>query len=145
VHEPTPQTSPAPVALDDDALLAAFAALRLPAADFHQREHIRLAFTLLRRHDGDLATSAAVFRALLQRFAAAIGVASLYHETITWAYLAIIAERMHGRGYATSAELLADHPDLLDHRTGALARCYDVAAITQSPVARAVFVLPVRR
>jgi hypothetical protein len=60
------------------------------------------------------------------------------------AYLAIVAERMHGGTYPDAAAFLAAHPDLLDHRSGALAGYYDVAAITASPLARAVFVLPKR-
>jgi hypothetical protein len=43
-----------------------------------------------------------------------------------------------------SRGFLARHPELLDHRAGALARHYDVAAITGSPLARRVFVLPER-
>lgn len=130
--------------MDDNELLEAFTNLTLPPADYHHREHVRVAFTLLRR-EGDFAAAAVTFRSLLQRFAAAAGVKGKYHETLTWAYLALIAERMHGHEYRTSAELLADHPDLLDHKGGAIARYYDVAAITQSPLARSVFVLPERR
>src|SRR5882672_1073814 len=113
--------------LDDASLLEAFTNLSLPPADYHHREHVRVAFVLLRR-EGDLAAAAATFRILLQRFAAAAGAKGKYHETLTWAYLALIAERMHGRDYRTSAELLGDHPDLLDHKSGAIARYYDVAA-----------------
>jgi hypothetical protein len=130
--------------LDDAALLAAFEALAIRAEDFRHREHVRLAFAVLVRSP-DLAVAAQRFRGLLQRFAAAIGAPAKYHETLTWAYLAVIAERMHGQAYASSSELIASQPDLLDHRGGAIARHYDVAAITASPLARAVFVLPTRR
>lgn len=129
--------------LDDAALLARVAAVALAPADFRHVEHVRLAFAVLVR-EPDLAAAAATFRTLLRRLADAFGAAAKYHETLTWAYLALIAERMHGRGYASSRELLADHPDLLDHRGGALAQVYDVEAITRSPLAREVFVLPRR-
>jgi hypothetical protein len=129
--------------LDDAALLSAFAALDVRPADFRHCEHVRLAFALLAR-EGDLAAAALAFRALLRRFAEAVGAASKYHETITWAYLAIIAERMRGRAYGSSLELLAEHPDLLDHRNGALARHYDVTELLASAEARAAFVLPRR-
>jgi hypothetical protein len=122
----------------DDELLAAFEAGTL--AGFCHRDHVRVGFALLVR-TGDLAAAALEFRAGLRRLA---GDSGKYHETITWAYLALIAERMHGRRYASSTELLAEHPDLLDHRGGALANSYDVAALTASPLARAVFVLPTR-
>jgi hypothetical protein len=49
-----------------------------------------------------------------------------------------------GAPIATSHTLIARHPDLIDHRGGALSRHYDVGAITASPLARTVFVLPER-
>ncbi len=129
--------------LDDAALVAAFDALAIRPEDFHHREHVRLAFALLVR-EGDLAAAAGAFRRMLKRFADAIGAHGKFHETITWAYLAIIAERMQQRAYTTSRELLDGNPDLLDHRGGALARHYDVGELLASPVARAAFVLPRR-
>jgi hypothetical protein len=48
------------------------------------------------------------------------------------------------RQSVSSSELLARFPDLADHKTGALARYYDVRALVGSPIARAVFVLPER-
>ena len=129
--------------LGDAALLETFEALAIAPADFGHREHLRLGFAVLAR-ERDLAAAAIAFRRMLRRFADAHGVSGKYHETITWAYLALIAERMHGQAYASSHELLAANPDLLDHRGGALARLYDVDAITASPLARAVFVLPRR-
>jgi hypothetical protein len=132
------------IALASDAeLLRRFEALELRQDEFGHREHLRLAFATLAASP-DLAVAATRLRVALRRFAAAHGAAGKYHETITWAYLAMVAERMYGRDYASADALLADHSDLLDHRSGALARCYDVAAVTASPVARAVFVLPRR-
>lgn len=130
--------------LDDAALITAFSALAIESADFRHREHVRLGFAILVR-ERDLAAAVIAFRTCLQRFAATIGAAAKYHETLTWAYLIVIAERMHGHGYASSREFLAAHPDLLDHRAGAIAKYYDVAQITASPIARAIFVLPERR
>lgn len=127
--------------LEDAALAAAFDALAIRPPDFRHREHVRLAFALLTR-EGDLASAAVAYRAGLRRFAAAAGAAGKYHETITWAYLAIIAERMQERAFGSSHELLAEHPDLLDHQRGALARHYDVAELIASPRARGTFVLP---
>lgn len=122
--------------MDDDALLAAFESHTL--ATFGHREHVRVGFALLVR-ERDLAAAALAMRNVLR----AMGGAK-YHETITWAYLAIIAERMQQHAYGDSLELLAANPDLLDHRAGALARHYDVAALTADPLARAAFVLPRR-
>lgn len=127
--------------MNDDTLLAAFEALELAPGELRHREHVRLGFILLAR-ERDLAAAALRFRAALRRFTAHAGAADKYHETITWAYLAIIAERMAVRSFASSEELLAAHPDLLDHRGGALAAHYDIAALLASPLARTSFVLP---
>jgi len=125
----------------DGELIARFEALALTPAELTHREHVRLAFTVLAQ-ERELAPAATRFRTMLRRFTDAHGAGAKYHETITWAYLAIVSERMYGRAYASSQEMLAEHADLLDHKRGALARHYDVAEITASPVARALFVLP---
>jgi hypothetical protein len=126
--------------LEDDALLEAFETLAIPPAALRHREHVRVAFAMF-RIEGDFGEGAVRFRRALRRFATAAGATAKYHETLTWAFLALIHERMYADPCATSQELLARHPDLLD---GALARCYDLAEITASPLARAVFVLPTR-
>lgn len=142
--------------LDDRALVAAFEALAIAPAGFRHREHVRLAYAMLA--GADFGEAAVRYRRALQRFARAAGAAARYHETLTWAYLAIVHRRMHEAlpdrdgsplrgdppGGAGSLAFLARHPDLLDHLGGALARHYDVAAITACPVARRVLVLPGR-
>ena len=129
--------------LDDAELVARFEALAIAPADFGHREHVRIASAMLR--GGDFGDAAVRFRRALRRFAEAAGARDRFHETLTWAYLAVIARRMADDPAATTSHaLVARHPDLLDHRGGAVARHYDVAAITASPVARAVFVLPER-
>jgi hypothetical protein len=128
--------------LGDGELVARFEARSLAPADYHHREHLRIAFVMLR--GADLGDAAVRFRRAMQGYAAAIGAAAKYHETLTWAYLVLVHQRMQEAAYAGSLEFLAHHPDLLDHRTGALARHYDVPAITASPLARRVFVLPER-
>jgi hypothetical protein len=129
--------------LDDGELVARFEALAIAPAEFGHREHVRLAYAMLR--DGDFGDAAVRFRRALRRFAGAAGAPDKFHETLTWAYLAIIARRMlEGPAAATSHAFVARHPDLVDHRGGAVARHYDIAAITASPLARAVFVLPER-
>src|SRR5437763_16728622 len=124
--------------LDDATLVARFEAKAIAPAEFRHREHVRLAFAMLA--GADFGEAAVRYRRALRAFADAIGASGKYHETLTWAWLALVRERMAAATYATSAELLAAHPDLLDSR--ALAGRYDVPAIVASPLARAVFVLP---
>ena len=129
--------------LDDAALVARFEALAIAPRDLRHREHVRLAFAMLAGRE--LAEGALRFTRALRRFVAAAGAGAKYHETLTWAYLGLVGERAAAAPcapYASSLELVERNPDLLDHRGGALARCYDVDAITACPIARRVFVLP---
>jgi len=126
--------------LGDAELVERFEALQIAPRDFRHREHVRLAFAMLAGRD--LAEAGPRFKRALVGFARAIGAAAKYHETLTWAYLGLVQERAAAAPYASSLEFVAQHPDLLDHRGGALARYYDVDAITACPIARRVFVLP---
>ena len=127
--------------LDDEDLLEGLESARLPAGAFGHAEHVRAAFLYLTRHP-DFGEAAVRFRSALRRFAAANGVPERYHETVTWAYLALINERAHGSAFASSADFLHGHPELLDGKAGVFARYYDLGAITRSARAREVFLLP---
>jgi hypothetical protein len=72
-----------PQALEDDAFLAAFESATLPESCFHHKDHVRAAFLLLR--EVSPAQALVRFTEALKRFAASLGKARLYHETITWA------------------------------------------------------------
>src|SRR5437764_13542436 len=81
------------------------------------------------------------FSAALRRFAIHHGKATLYHETITWAFVALIHERMQRRpdldwdGFCRqNPELLTWHPSILD-------RYYRPETLA-SDLARRVFVFP---
>jgi len=143
--------------LSDPDLVARFEALQLAPADFGHREHVRLAYAML-ADLGDFGEAAVRYRRALRAFAAHVGAAGKYHETLTWAYLALVHERMFqlyrerdidaghrdARCSLTSLDLICRFPDLIDHRAGVLARYYDVREVIASPIARAVFVLPER-
>src|SRR5467141_3825355 len=127
--------------LDDEDLLDGLESARLRAGDFGHREHVRAAFLYLRRHP-DFGEAAVRFRTALRRFAAAHGVPDRYHETVTWAYLALINERAQGSSFASSADFLLRHPGLLDAKRGIFSRYYDPGALARSPKARQVLLLP---
>jgi hypothetical protein len=128
--------------LDDAALLRAFEAGTLPPSTFHHREHVRVAWLYLKREPP--LTALARFAEGLQRFAAAQGHAGLYHETVTWAYLLLIRERMERDGTAaTSEEFAGRNPDLLSWKPSILDRYYRAETLG-SELARRVFVMPDR-
>ena len=72
-------------ALDDETLLAGFEACDLGEHPFGHREHIRVAWLMLRREP--LLPAMRGFVDAIRRFAASQGVPEMYHETITIAFL----------------------------------------------------------
>jgi len=128
--------------VNDRDFVAAMEACSIAGSDFRHADHIRLAWLYLR----DLAfTDAAVrFTTTLRKFAAANGVPEKYHETITWAYLVLINERMRRDEPPASWEAFrASNPDLFEWKPSILQRYYTPATLG-SEAARRVFVLPDR-
>ena len=100
--------------IDDALLVSRFEALAVDPRQFRHREHLRLAFAMLAT--ADFGSASVRYRRALRRFADAAGAAGKYQETLTRAWLALVAERMATTPYASSFDLLAAHPDLLDTR-----------------------------
>ena len=128
--------------MDDHAFVEAFESCTLRPDLFHHRDHVRLAWIYLRRLP--VLEALARFSGGLRRYAAAIGKADLYHQTITWAFLLLIQERM-ARAEATSFQAFADgNPDLLEWSPSVLSAYYHEETLS-SPLARRTFLLPDRR
>ena len=129
------------VTITDDALVEGFLDASLPSAAFHHEQHVRCAWLFVRRYGMPAALDA--FPAALRRFADAKGATTLYHETITWAFLLIIHERQE-RGLASDWDTFAAaNPDLLSWKPSVLDRLYTRDTLA-SDLARRTFVLPDR-
>jgi hypothetical protein len=120
--------------------LADFLADRVDPARFHHADHVRVAFELLSRHP--FLEAAPVFARRLQGIAARAGHPEAYHETITVAFLALIAERRARHGDADFDRFAAANRDLFDKTI--LSNWYRGDELA-SPLARKTFVLPGRR
>jgi hypothetical protein len=124
----------------DRELIDSFEAATLDPAAFHHADHVRLAWLHLRRYPPPVALER--FTSGLRRLAAAAGKADRYHETVTWAYLLLINERMERCGRDLSwAEFSRLNPELLTWRPSIL-EAYYPAEVLASDLARRVFVLP---
>jgi hypothetical protein len=123
--------------------ITAFESGTLDPAQFDHRLHLSLAWRYLQR-DG-FPAGALHFRRHLQAYVAKVGAEGKYHETITWAYLVLLNEERILRSPPDESfdTMIQRRPDLLDHRNGAIARCYSKSQL-DSPDARRVFVLPVQ-
>lgn len=107
---------------------------------FHHCEHVRTAFLYLTKYP--VLEALHVFSETLRRFAEARGKPQLYHETITWAYVFLIQERMaSARKKQSWDEFASCNSDLLVWKNGILTRYYRAETLA-SDLARAVFVLP---
>lgn len=128
--------------MTDADFLAAFEAGSLEPASFHHRDHVRAAWLCLR--GADAPNGLVRFACGLRRFAAAAGKPDLYHETVIWALVLLIRERM-ARGPAAESfeDFAARNPDLLRWKHSVLQRYYHEETLA-SDLARAVFLLPDR-
>lgn len=117
--------------------LAAFLRGEVDNANFHHADHVRMAYEILKRHDFPEALLA--YSSALKAIVARAGVPGVYHETITVAFLSLVAERSAGSDHADFEAFAASNPDLM--RKSALERWYGAERLG-SDVARRTFVLP---
>lgn len=118
-----------------DALLTG----TLSARDFRHHDLIGVAFEAFCEDEFFRAATqvAGGVRALAMR----AGRPSLFHATITWAMLSLVAERMQAASYRGPEDFIARNPDLADRSV--LSRWYSDARL-KSPVARSVALMPDR-
>jgi hypothetical protein len=120
-------------------LLKGFVDTTLPAEQFHHRQHVEVAWTFVRDYGMPMALSE--FSAAIKRFADANGATGLYHETITWAFLLLIADRQARQGHDTWERFAAANPDLLTWTPSILSRYYSKELLA-SDLARRAFLMP---
>jgi hypothetical protein len=138
ITEPT-MTEPT---MTEQALIAQFESGSVSPDTFHHADHVRLAFAYLRQYP--VLEALEKFPAALQKFARAHGKPNLYHQTITWAYLFLIHERLARAVRAqTWVEFAEANPDLLTWKNGILKKYYAEETL-QSALARRVFIFPDR-
>jgi hypothetical protein len=124
----------------EDQFLRQFEDGSLPLERFRHGAHIQIAFLYLCRHP--VLDVLARFPQALKRYAATHGQTSLYHETITWAYILLIHERMKRAGHAQGwAEFASANPDLLTWTHSILKQYYRDETLS-SDLARKIFLLP---
>ncbi|HEY8949163.1 MAG TPA: hypothetical protein VIM56_09800 [Rhizomicrobium sp.] len=120
-----------------EPFLRAFLDGDVDAAKFRHADHVRAGFEVLRHHE--FPDAAAAFARALKQIAAHIGAPGKYHETITLAFLSLIAERQALGTHPDFESFAAANPDLME--TSILKRWYTPKRLT-SDIARRTFVLP---
>jgi hypothetical protein len=124
--------------MDDRAFIAALESCTLSSEAFDHRAHVRLAWLYLSAEP--LLEALSRFVSSLKRYAGNLGASGKYHETITYAFIFLIHERMTERPAATFDEFAAANPDLF----GPILQKYYEPETLASPLARTIFVLPTK-
>lgn len=127
-------------AAEPQVTLEAFEAGTLDADTFDHESHVYVGWLYLERFA--LLESIRRYSAALRRLTARLGVPDKYHETITWFYLVLIAERRETtRGHGWFA-FRSENDDLF-HAARILGRYYSKDRLAGKR-ARQAFVLPDR-
>ena len=124
----------------DDILITQFEDCSLPLESFHHSVHVQLAFLYLRRLS--VLKVLARFPAALTKYADTHGKTGLYHETITWAYVLLINERMRRVSRDVSwVEFQSQNPDLLTWKNSVLKKYYRAETLS-CELAKRTFLFP---
>lgn len=127
--------------MNDDELITAFEGCAIRPDDWHHREHVRVAWVFLCRHSFDEAVERV--RSGIQRLNAANQVpeslTSGYHETLTVAFMHVIASTIRHCGAEIDSRTFVDkHP----HLQRSVLRLYYTRERMLTPQAKQSFVTP---
>lgn len=126
--------------MTDDEWIEHFESCTLPNDSFHHADHVKMAFLYLQRYPPLEALGR--FSSTLARFATASGKPNLYNETITWAFLLLIRERLARANYTqTWVQFAANNKDLLRWDDNILKKYYHPETLT-SALAKSTFIFP---
>jgi hypothetical protein len=99
--------------MSDDEFVAAFLSGAVPTAAFHHRDHLRLAWCLVRR--SGVAAATETITAAIRRFATHHGHPEKYHETLTRFWVRIVDHAIAAQPEIVEFDaFLAAFPPLLD-------------------------------
>lgn len=118
-------------ALNDQAFIEQFEALRLSATEFSHLGHLRIAWLYLRQYPQALAIEKTCSG--IKTYAESLGAKDKFHLTITDALVRIMAIRMKeqaGEGWQAFAD---ENPDLMSDALAVLAQYYSQAQLWSEP------------
>ncbi len=119
--------------------IEAFEGLQVDPAHFDHKAHVYVAWSYLQ--DYDLLSSIQRYRSTLKRLTEKLGVPAKYHETITWFFMVIVAERIDRDPPGDWVAFVRRNPDLFTRAPGILGKFYSSDRL-DSATARRQFLLP---
>ena len=120
-------------------LFEKFVDTTLPADRFHHHQHVQVAWLFVQKYG--MPQAIGEFTAAIKRFADAKGATGLYHETITWAFLFLIADRQARQPSDTWEGFQAANADLMSWKPSILERYYSKELLA-SDLAKRTFLMP---
>lgn len=127
--------------MSDQLFLKRFEACDIDPKQFDHEAHLRLGWIYICRYSLNDALNR--FSDGLRRFTQKVGAEAKYHETITWFFLMLIAERQTQGDFTTFDSFLKANRDLADKTDPILLRYYSKERL-DTPQARGQFLLPDR-
>ncbi len=128
--------------MTDRTLRILFETARLPAARFNHETHVRVAWIYVKAHD--LNTAIELYCRDLRNYANSLDVPTKYHETITWFFMIVVANRITEQPEGDWDTFRDTNPDLVTSASTLLAQHYS-REVLRSDEARTRFVLPDRK
>ena len=121
----------------DSELLKRFETFEVEAADFSHRDHVQVAFEMLKKYS--FLEASAKYSNGINIIATNAGVPERFHVTITLAFLSLIAQRVDGSEQDEFEAFLSQNEDLLNKDV--LSQWYSKEDLS-SDFARTHFLLP---
>lgn len=118
-------------------LARSFEAREVDPVAFRHREHVAVAYEMLRKHD--FIEAAVKYGDNIQAIASKAGVPRKFNTTITFAFMSLIAERMATNEQTDFDSFIATNEDLLSKQL--LLTWYSPERL-QSELARGLFLMP---
>ena len=137
---PLPSEATIPLTAEERTFIDAFERCAMPPGSFRHRDHVWLAWLYLRLYP--LPEALGRYVEGLKRFATSIGQDGLYHETITYAFIFLINERMQRDGLDDSWDAFAARNDDLVKGGIRFLHAYYCPEMLMSDRARKVFIMP---
>src|SRR5690348_7475949 len=126
--------------MSDEEFMRQFENCTLSADCFHHADHVRMAYLYASRYP--ILEAIERFSCALKKFAASQGKPERYHQTITWAYMLLIAERKARVSDQESwEEFKSNNPDLMNWQQNILHQYYRDETL-KSVLARQIFIFP---
>ena len=127
--------------MEQGELFDRFVDTTLPADQFHHQQHVHVAWMFVTKYG--MPAALGEFSTAIKRFADAKGATGLYHETITWAFLLLIADRQARTPADTWEVFERENQDLLTWKPSILERYYSKELLA-SDLAKRAFLMPDR-